>query len=154
MKKNKTGFTLIELLVAIAIVGIMAAVVLVSMQTFGKKARASKALAQLSSAIPSMYSCWGNGGNMNPPASGVDICDINTGYGKWPIVGSGYNYSSGSSAKGVPAHKDDWYVGLKITQDEQMICCNSKMNNCDSFSTEITCPTCFPPKCDTSYIPS
>lgn len=140
MKKNralsveKRGFTLIELMVAIAIIAILSAIILVSMQGYAKDARASKALAQLSGAIPSLMSCWGNGLTPNVPSSGGNICGSDNKYGIWPIAGSGelssYSYASTLTDKG------DWVVELSSgsTQDNKKICCNSKMNSCGIIS--------------------
>ena len=64
LKISNSAFTLIELLVAMAIIALLVAVVLVQFQGYAKGARASKALGQLSSVIPGMGSCWGNGGKV------------------------------------------------------------------------------------------
>jgi prepilin-type N-terminal cleavage/methylation domain-containing protein len=138
MKKNKTGFTLMELLVVIAIIGILAAVVLVSMSGVSARARASKALAQLSSAIPNMVSCWGNGGKVNQPASagGNQICDLSSGYGNWPSASGDYQYSGdGSIACGMGGNcidKTQWWVNVKSAGDNKMVCCNLAVNGCAS----------------------
>lgn len=140
MKKNTNAFSLIEIMVAIAIVGILAAVVLVSMQGYGARARATKALAQLSSMIPSMYSCWGNGGEVNlPPLSGgqltsdVKICQIDgsdkPSYGSWVRTENdleNYYYFNIYVAGGA----GNWVIGLRNAYDKAQICCNAIMRNC------------------------
>lgn len=142
MKKNKTGFTLIELLVTVAIIGILAAVVLVSMSSYAKKARSAKALAQLSSAVPGMVSCWGNGGTVSSPSGGSDICNLNSSYGQWPqTAGDLGSYSYG----GAMTSRTDWYVMLTNGTDNQRICCNSAMNSCKILDTAAsTCNASSP----------
>lgn len=135
--KNNKAFTLIEIMVAIAIVGILAAVVLVSMKSYGAKGRSTKALAQLSSAIPSMISCWGNAGTVNAPSSGGDICSLAASYGQWPATsGDLSSYSYGSSV----SSKSSWYISLTSgsSDDNKRICCNSTMNSCKSLDTAAT----------------
>ncbi|MFH0929655.1 MAG: type II secretion system protein [Candidatus Moraniibacteriota bacterium] len=122
---NKTGFTLIEVMVAIAIIGILAAVVTVSMSSYGKKARASKAMAQASSAIPSMVSCAGNIGNSAVRFSGYICGSSNQGYGSWPVFPSGYSVNASDWTS-----SSNWYFRVYSSADSQTICCNSAMNSC------------------------
>jgi len=121
----KKGFTLIEILVAIAIVGILAAVVLVSMQSYGAKARLSRAMAQASSVISSLVSCAGNGGT---PSFSGQICSLGSGYGDWPTFPSGYSVNSSDWTSA-----SSWY--FSVTGESQTICCNSKMNSCGITGT-------------------
>lgn len=137
-----TGFTLIEIMVAIGIVGILAAVVLVSMTSYRAKARSAKALAQLSSAVPGMVSCWGNSGTVNAPSSGGNICSLAASYGQWPQTAgdlSSYSYAGSVSSK------TSWYVMLTSGTDDRRICCNSTMNNCKLLDTAaLTCNASSP----------
>jgi len=132
IQNSRKAFTLIEILVAIAIVGILAVVVLVSMTASRSKARSAKALASLSSAIPSMVSCWGNGGIVSSPSSGGNICSLAASYGQWPQTAgdlSSYSYAGSVSSK------TSWYVMLTSGTDDRRICCNSAMNNCKLLDT-------------------
>jgi len=131
MSYGKQAFTLIEIMVAIAIVAILTMVVLAQFQRYAKGARASKALAQLSSAIPLMVSCWGNTGTVNSPSSGGYICKINgsdvPSYGQWPYTaGDLVDYSYG----GTTTNKANWFVVIANSSDSKKICCNSVMSNC------------------------
>jgi len=127
MLKKKVGFTLIEIMVTIAIIGILAAVVMVSMSSYAKKARASRALAQASSVIPSMISCWGNGGTVN---SSGQICSLGSGYGSWPTLPSGYSFS------GVTGTSSSSFY-FSVTGESQTICCNSAMNSCGMVNSGV-----------------
>jgi prepilin-type N-terminal cleavage/methylation domain-containing protein len=127
LKIARKGFTLIEIMVAIAIVGILAAVVLVSMDSFGGKARTSRALAQASSVVPSMISCAGNGGTVS--FSVGDICTGITGasnYGIWPTwPSSSYAVSASNWTS-----SSNWYFSVSVDTGQDPICCNSAMNGC------------------------
>ncbi len=140
--KNKKGFTLIEIMVAIAIVGILAAVVLVSLSSFGAKGRSAKALAQLSSAIPSMISCAGNKGwdSVNDASSNGNICGSDSNYGKWPQTTGdlgGYAYQSSI------IDSSDWAIYLYKDSDNVRICCNSAMNSCKKMD-DNNCTAGYP----------
>ncbi len=134
---SKKAFTLIEIMVAIAIIGIMVGVVLVSMREYAKRARSSKALAQLSSVIPAMYSCWGNGKEVKNPSSGGYICKEPgsgganiAGYGNWPTAGTGTDLSSYSYSQSIDNTNKTFFVRLTSNDDDSRVCCNSAMKNC------------------------
>ena len=117
MSYRKQAFTLIELMVAIAIIAVLVAVILVQFQGYAKGALASKALAELSSAIPGMVSCWGNSGTVNTPSSGGNICNLGSGYGQWPQTAAGdlatYSYGGDTSSKA------NWFVAFANSNDEK-----------------------------------
>lgn len=97
-QKDKKGFTLIELLVVIAIIGILASVVLSSLNAARDKAKTAKAMAELRSfrtAIASLEDDtgkWPNGCVVNEVATGggtneVSFATANAGIIAQPTAG-------------------------------------------------------------------
>lgn len=128
---KKKGFTLIEIMVTIAIIAVLAGVMLVKVAGYGKDARASKALSGISSAIPSMVSCWAFGGNVTLPGNYGNICDAGSSYGQWPSPTgdlSNYQLSSNSASGYLP--KSGWVISFTNSADNLGVCCNSVMNGC------------------------
>jgi len=112
--KNK-GFTLIELLVVIAIIGILASVILASLNNARAKARDAKRMAdfnQIRTALTMYYADngsypsiarWAIDGNagwttfqstLSPYISQLPVDPVNTGGGPWLTGASQYAYSS------------------------------------------------------------
>ncbi|HBB36655.1 MAG: hypothetical protein UX02_C0001G0020 [Candidatus Moranbacteria bacterium GW2011_GWC1_45_18] len=91
-KKKNRGFTLIELLVVMAIIGILAGVVLVSMSSFREQARESAALQTATSIMPAAIKCAMEGKKLETdafkkPVVGTAICEGSS--FTWPEVGTG-----------------------------------------------------------------
>jgi prepilin-type N-terminal cleavage/methylation domain-containing protein len=136
IQNSRSAFTLIEIMVAIAIVGILAAVVLVSMNSFADKARTTRALAQASSVVPSMISCAGNGGTVSFAVG--NICTVITGasnYGAWPTWPSSAYTVADNDPVPYYASSSDWVFRVTVDTGQTPICCNSAMNGCGQASS-------------------
>ena len=79
MKTNKKGFTLIELLVVVAIIGILAGIVLVSLNSARDKSRKASLLSTMSSITTIANMCENEGGTVNNVVAGGLICNDATG---------------------------------------------------------------------------
>jgi len=102
---EKKGFTLVELLVVIAIIGILSAIVLVSLNSARDRARIASLQSTLASVTTVASLCVNDGGSVEDPTSvtvgGGDICD-NTSItaDTWPTMqgqgleNAGYQYGT------------------------------------------------------------
>ncbi|MFA6048085.1 MAG: type II secretion system protein [Parcubacteria group bacterium] len=100
-RKNKKGVTLIELMTAIAVMGILASIVTISLSAGRQKAQASSVLQSMTSVAPLAYKCLTKGTSdaktrINIGASGSDIC-LNSAsaveLSSWPdITSTGWSY--------------------------------------------------------------
>lgn len=81
--QNKFGFTLVELLVVIAIIGILSSISVVNLNSARESAKDAVARETLNIMGNAVFLCLNNGGQINQPNIGSDIC-TNSSANKWP----------------------------------------------------------------------
>lgn len=100
MKMNKKGFTLVELLVVVSIIGILAGIVLVSLNSGRERTRRASLQSTLSSIITVANMCVNDSGTVQAPTSvttgGGPVCSLTDITEPWPglthITGVTYEY--------------------------------------------------------------
>jgi len=137
--KKQKGFTLIELLVVIALIGVVATIAFVSLNSAREKTRRSSNLATMASAMPEVVVCAdenGFGYTDGVPLAGLTYICQNSSTGNnqkgehsilWPALTAGwvYNVPTGSLSS-----VDYVYTATKPGSSQPMIVCSYSSASC------------------------
>lgn len=74
VKKCKRGFTLIELLVVVAIIGILAGIVVISLTSARERSRKASLQTTMASLMPVMSMCQNDGETVQAVVAGGSVC--------------------------------------------------------------------------------
>ncbi len=129
---------MIELMVVIAIIGILAGVVTVSMKSSIDKSKRASALTSAASVLPELVTCQDDGGFVKTtPVAGEVICWAQAGYTSaaeghsnvlWPNIATktGWSYDAGTTGS--------WAAGtytFRITDGTSYVVCSMLLNGCE-----------------------
>lgn len=130
IRKNKSGFTLVELLVVIAIIGILASVVLVSLNTARQKARDVRRIADIRQVTLALENYYDD--NLAYPVAISSLApDYIASVPTDPQNGSAYLYNSSSCS---PANQK-FVIGTTLENDNH----TAFDNDVDGTQCTVSC---------------
>ncbi len=136
---NKKGFTLIEIMVVIAIIGILSAVVLTSLESSKAKARDSNRLGDLKSLSEAVQNYWQDNNYLFPSENSDG--SIASGYSLYndPKFESYFNTSSGApTVPADPSTKQPYDYLLTVTNGVPSYCIGAVM---EVTASNLPCTT-------------
>jgi len=149
--KKEKAFTLIELMLVVAVIGILAGIVTISLSGIKERNLERKVLVELSGVIQPLLTCISDGRLpwLATVQGGAPVCyDIDqvtplSQYGNWPILNNEeFSYKGlkcGASEYGglcdTLEEKEAWWFSVDPeTNSGNIICCNNKSEKCAIIS--------------------
>jgi prepilin-type N-terminal cleavage/methylation domain-containing protein len=140
---NNQGFTLIELMTVMAIIGILASAIMISLSVQKRRAASGKVLTEMSAVMQNIYLCKSDDGTVEIPTTGGDVCSFNgvanPNYGQWPALGGNEGLSN-SYTRGSDFNGNNWFYGVNADASaggEDNICCNAISGKCGKIGTDV-----------------
>lgn len=126
VKSGRCGFTLIELLITIAIIGILASIIFVSLTSVRKKATFASFKSSMSSVVAAATICRNEGGEIiDSDVSDSEICDDTLiSDSIYPTISSGC--ADAGIFDAIEGSEDGWTIVQKCITGECEATCSAE----------------------------